>query len=58
VLVRTGNRDTVSGTLAAASRSHGSEYETNLPIIIRGPDRRLSARSYQRNLDLTAGLIA
>jgi hypothetical protein len=58
VLVGTGNRDTVFGTLAAACRSHGSEYETNVPVIIRGPDRRLSARSYQRNLDLTAGLIA
>lgn len=64
-LVVTGNRDTVFGnldheteTLDAAYRSHGSAYETNVPLVIRDPERKLAARNYQRNLDLTAGLLA
>ncbi len=64
-LVVTGNRETVFGNLDhetealdANYRSHGSVYETNVPLIIRDPERKPDARNYHRNLDLTAGLPA
>ena len=64
-LVVTGDRDTVFGTLDhetealdAAYRSHGSEYETNVPIVIHNAHDRPGTRQYRRNLDLTAGLLA
>ncbi len=64
-LVVTGNRTTVFGTLDhemetmdAGYRSHGSVYETDVPLVVWDPRRRkLNAGSYRRNWDLTAGLL-
>jgi phosphonoacetate hydrolase len=63
-LVVTGDRDTVFGALdhesealAATYRSHGSRYETGVPLIIRDETRKLEPSAYRRNLDLTAGLV-
>jgi len=63
-LAVTGDRDTVFGTLeqesemmAATYRSHGSRYETAVPLIIRDETRKLEAALYQQNRDLTWGLL-
>ena len=63
-LVVTGDRTTVFGNLDhetealdAAYRSHGSVYETRVPLVIRDAERKLDARTYRRNLDLTTGLL-
>lgn len=63
-LVVTGDRLTVFGaldheseTLAASYRSHGSRYETGVPLIIRDEGRKLAPGDYRRNVDLTAGLL-
>ncbi len=63
-LVVTADHDTVFGaldqeseTLPPTYRSHGSRYEMAVPLIIRDPDRKLDARNYHRNFDLTAGLL-
>ena len=63
-LVVTGDRDTVFGaldhereTLTATYRSHGSRYETGVPLIIRDAERKLNPSEYRRNLDLTTGLL-
>jgi len=64
-LVVTGDRETVFGTLdhetetlADTYRSHGSRYETAVPLIIRDEHRKLDARRYRRNLDLTVGCLS
>jgi phosphonoacetate hydrolase len=64
-LVVTGDRDTVFGTLeqeseamAATYRSHGSRYETAVPLIIRDVSRKLKAGTYRQNLDLTRSLYS
>jgi phosphonoacetate hydrolase len=63
-LVVTGDRETVFGalehdteTLAADYRSHGSRYETEVPLVIRDESRKLDKGIYRRNRDLTAGLF-
>jgi phosphonoacetate hydrolase len=63
-LVVTGDRDTVFGALdeerealAENYRSHGSRYETGVPLIIHDQTRRLDRTLYRRNLDLTSGLL-
>jgi phosphonoacetate hydrolase len=63
-LVITGDRQTVFGaldheseTLAASYRSHGSRYETGVPLVVRDPERKLNPSDYRRNLDLTTGLL-
>jgi hypothetical protein len=43
--------------LADSYRSHGSRYETGVPLIIWDEQRKLRASGYRRNLDLTAGLF-
>jgi phosphonoacetate hydrolase len=63
-LVVTGDADTVFGaldqeceTLATTYRSHGSRYEQAVPLIIHDENRKLRARNYRQNLDLTRGLL-
>jgi phosphonoacetate hydrolase len=63
-LVVTGDRETVFGALdhetealAPDYRSHGSQYETEVPLIIRDENRKLNKSLYRRNRDLTAGLF-
>jgi phosphonoacetate hydrolase len=64
-LVVTGDRETVFGaldheteTLASTYRSHGSRYETAVPLIIRDEARKVDSSVYHRNRDLTAGLFS
>jgi phosphonoacetate hydrolase len=63
-LVVTGDRETVFGvldreseTLAETYRSHGSRYETVVPLIIHDESRKLNRNAYRRNLDLTRSII-
>ena len=64
-LVVTGDKETVFGTLDSETetldrtyRSHGSEYETNVPLIIHNEDRKRDPKAYRQNRDLTAGILA
>lgn len=63
-LVVIGDRQTVFGvldqeteTLPIGYRSHGSQYERRVPLIIWDADRKLDKSRYRRNLDLTVGLF-
>ena len=63
-LVVTADAETVFGALdeeseplAATYRSHGSRYEQAVPLIIRDEQRNLHSVNYQRNRDLTLGLL-
>ena len=51
-----GNLDAESESLPPTYRSHGSRYETSVPLIIHDPSRKLEPSTYQRNLDLTFNL--
>jgi len=53
-----GTRDSETETLASTYRSHGSRYETHVPLIIYNNEKgHHPAMAYQRNLDLTFGLF-
>ena len=63
-LIVIGDRETVFGVLDQETealpvgyRSHGSQYERRVPLIIWDADRKLDPSRYRRNSDLTADMF-